>query len=280
MRTIIKMAALLAFVPFTLLSQERQIDYVNPFSGTKSMGHTFPGACVPFGAVQLSPDTEMIPHNINGEYQPDAYRYCSGYQYDDRTIVGFSHTHFNGTGHSDLGDILLMPATGALHLDMGTADAPENGYRSRFSHDNETASPGYYSVALDDYGIKAELTATRRAGVHKYTFPKGEGHVIIDLSYGIYNYDGKTLMANLRVEDENTLTGYRITRGWSRMNHTYFAVKFSKPIKNFGCRTHELHGFFGMGYVPRRTSAHEPHQKTLQRTVYRLHARSLPAERA
>jgi len=241
MKTILSLIALLALVPGKLLSQsqEMRVDYVNVFSGTRSMGHTFPGACVPFGAVQLSPDTEMIPHNINGEYQPDAYRYCSGYQYDDPTIVGFSHTHFNGTGHSDLGDILMMPATGAIQLDMGTAETPESGYRSRFSHDNESASPGYYSVILEDYGIKAELTATERAGVHKYTFPKGEGHVILDLAYGIYNYEGKVLMANLRVEDEYTLTGYRITRGWSRMNYTHFAVKFSKPIKNFGCRNSE-----------------------------------------
>lgn len=214
----------------------KPVDYVRPLVGTKSMGHTFPGPCAPFGAVQLSPDTEMVPHNINGVYQADAYRYCAGYQYDDPTIVGFSHTHLNGTGHSDLGDILIMPTTGELNLDMGTAEKPETGYRSRFSHDRESASPGYYSVMLDDYGVKAELTATERVGVHRYTFPQGTGHVILDLNYGIYNYDGKVLMANLRVEDEYTLTGYRITRGWSRMNYTYFVVKFSKPIKNYGCR--------------------------------------------
>ena len=92
--------------------------------GTKSMGHTFPGACAPFGLVQLSPDTEMIPHNIDGVYQPDAYKYCAGYQYDDKTIIGFSHTHFNGTGHSDLGDILIMPMTGEVKLDMGTEENP------------------------------------------------------------------------------------------------------------------------------------------------------------
>jgi len=235
----IPIIALLMLTSIQVTAQERRIDYVNPFSGTKSMGHTFPGACAPFGAVQLSPDTEMIPHNIDGKYQADAYRYCAGYQYDDKTIVGFSHTHFNGTGHSDLGDILIMPTTGHVQLDMGTAEAPESGYRSRFSHDREEASPGYYSVMLDDYNIKAELTATSRAGIHKYTFPKGEGHLILDLAYGIYNYEGKVLMANLRVEDDYTLTGYRITRGWSRMNYTYFAVKFSKAIKNFGCRNDE-----------------------------------------
>lgn len=220
---------------------QRNIDFVNPMVGTKSMGHTFPGACAPFGLVQLSPDTEMIPHNIDGVYQTDAYRYCAGYQYDDTTIVGFSHTHFNGTGHSDLGDILIMPTTGEVKLDIGTAQDPDSGYRSRFSHENEKAEAGYYSVVLEDYGILTELTASDRVGVHRYTFPEGTetGHIVLDLDYGIYYYDGKTLMANLRVEDPYTLTGYRITRGWSRMNYTHFAVKFSKPIVNFGCRNNE-----------------------------------------
>lgn len=221
--------------------QQRKIDYVNPMVGTKSMGHTFPGACAPFGLVQLSPDTEMIPHNIDGVYQADAYQYCAGYQYDDKTIVGFSHTHFNGTGHSDLGDILLMPTTGDLMLDKGSEDNPESGYRSRFSHEDEKAEAGYYSVLLDDYDLLVEVTASERVGVHRYTFPEGTttGHLILDLDYGIYHYDGKVLMANLRVEDPYTLTGYRITRGWSRMNYTHFAVKFSKPIINYGAINRE-----------------------------------------
>ncbi len=231
---------LLSMLVFSAKAQ-RNIDFVNPMVGTRSMGHTFPGACAPFGLVQLSPDTEMIPHNIDGVYQPDAYRYCAGYQYDDKTIVGFSHTHFNGTGHSDLGDILIMPMTGEVKLDMGTAQDPDSGYRSRFSHENEKAEVGYYSVVLEDYGILAELTTSDRVGVHRYTFPEGTetGHIVLDLDYGIYYYDGKTLMANLRVEDPYTLTGYRITRGWSRMNYTHFAVKFSKPIVNYGCRNNE-----------------------------------------
>lgn len=231
----------LFLVPIQMSAQQKIIDYVNPMVGTKNMGHTFPGACAPFGLVQLSPDTEEVPHNIDGQYQPDAYRYCAGYQYDDKTIVGFSHTHFNGTGHSDLGDILIMPSVGDLQLDMGTANHPEKGYRSRFSHDREKAEAGYYSVVLEDNDILAELTATERVGVHRYTFPKGSGigHIILDLEYGIYNYDGKVLMANLRVEDNHTLTGYRITRGWSRMNYTHFAIKFSKPITNYGCRNNE-----------------------------------------
>jgi predicted alpha-1,2-mannosidase len=230
------------FISFiSMQAQTRLIDYVNPMIGTKSMGHTFPGACAPFGIVQLSPDTETIPHNIDGKYQKDTYKYCAGYQYDDKTIIGFSHTHFNGTGHSDLGDILIMPAIGDIKLNVGNSENTSSGFRSNFNHNKEKAEPGYYSVVLDDYNILAELTATQRVGVHRYTFPKTskEGHIVIDLSYGIYNYDGKVLMANLRVEDEYTLTGYRITRGWSRMNYTYFAIKFSKPILNYGCQNDE-----------------------------------------
>ena len=217
------------------LTMFAQSEYVNPIIGTDGMGHTFPGACVPFGGVQLSPDTDTIPHNINGKYQTRAYEYCAGYQYQDPTIVGFSHTHFSGTGHSDLGDILIMPTNGPLHLNPGTEDAPDQGYRSRFTHDTEKASPGFYEVTLSDYHIKAQLTATKRVGVHRYTFPSDkEGRIILDLNHGIYNYDGKTLWASLRVENDTLLTGYRITNGWARTNYTYFAISLSQPIKNYG----------------------------------------------
>lgn len=212
-----------------------QTEFVNPMIGTEGMGHTFPGACVPFGIVQLSPDTDTIPHNINGVYQPRAYDYCAGYQHTDNTIVGFSHTHFSGTGHSDLGDILIMPTTGKLQLNPGTAEHPQNGYRSRINHATEKAVPGYYSVVLEDYGVKAELTATQHVGVHRYAYPKGENQrIIMDLNHGIYNYDGKTLWASIRVENDTLLTGMRITNGWARTNYTYFAVSLSKPIKNYG----------------------------------------------
>jgi len=210
-------------------------EYVNPFIGTDGMGHTFPGACSPFGGVQLSPDTDTIPHNINGKYQGKVYEYCAGYRYSDNTIVGFSHTHFSGTGHSDLGDILIMPATGDIRLNPGTDDEPDKGYRSRYSHETEKARPGYYEVVLDDYNIKARLTATKRTGVHEYIFPEGsDGHIIIDLNHGIYNYDGKTLWAELRVENDTLLTGYRITNGWARGNYTYFAISLSQPIIEYG----------------------------------------------
>ena len=217
-----------------------QVQYVNPIIGTDGMGHTFPGACVPFGIVQLSPDTDTIPHNVNGAYQKRVYEYCAGYCYNDPTIVGFSHTHLSGTGHSDLGDILIMPTTGELKLNPGTSDKPESGYRSRFSHDTEKSVPGYYEVMLDDYKVKAQLTATPRVGVHQYTFPKGQdARIILDLNHGIYNYDGKTLWAQVRVENDTLLTGYRITNGWARTNYTYFAISLSKPIKNYGYKDME-----------------------------------------
>ena len=229
------LAAIFAATSLFAQQTKRPVDYVNPMIGTDGMGHTFPGACAPFGIVQLSPDTDTIPHNINGTYQKKVYEYCAGYQYHDTTIVGFSHTHFNGTGHSDLGDILIMPTTGELKLNPGTEENPESGYRSRFSHESEKSMPGYYEVMLDDYNIRAQLTATQRVGVHKYTFPKeGDGRIILDLNHGIYNYDGKTLWASIRVESPTLITGYRITNGWARTNYTYFAISFSQPVKNYG----------------------------------------------
>ena len=236
-----------AMAMFSLSAAGQQaVDYVNPIIGTNGMGHTFPGACTPFGWVQLSPDTDTIPHNVDGVYQKKAYEYCAGYQYRDKTIVGFSHTHLSGTGHSDLGDILLMPTVGDLQLNPGTAEHPENGYRSRFNHSTEKATPGYYEVMLDDYGIKAQLTATPRTGVHKYTFPKDkDGHLILDLTHGIYNYDGKVLWTSLRVENDTLLTGYRITNGWARTNYTYFAISLSQPIKNYGYKDKEKINYNG-----------------------------------
>ncbi len=215
--------------------------YVDPMIGTDGMGHTFPGACVPFGLVQLSPDTENVPHNIDGKYQPETYQYCAGYRWSDETILGFSHTHLSGTGHSDLGDILIMPGTGEVRLEPGTASEPESGYRSRYSHSTEKAFPGYYEVTLEDSGVRAQLTATQRTGVHKYTFPKGEdGHIVLDLTHGIYNYDGKVLWSVMRVENETLVTGYRITNGWARTNYTYFAISFSQPVKDYGYKDRKV----------------------------------------
>ncbi len=222
--------------------------YVDPMIGTAKMGHTYPGATVPFGSVQLSPDTDTIPYAVNGRYNPEVYKYCAGYQYEDSTIVGFSHTHFSGTGHSDLGDFLIMPTTGDLKLNPGTEQDPDSGYRSKFSHADESASPGYYSVVLKDYGIKAEMTATTRVGMHQYTFQETDNpHVVFDLMHGIYNYDEKNVWTFVRVENDTLVTGYRQTHGWARTRTVYFAMSFSKPITNYGSANYDkktYHGFW------------------------------------
>ena len=238
-----------------VVSPKTNATYVNVFIGTNGMGHTFPGACYPYGSVQLSPDTDTIPHNINGRYQPRAYDYCAGYQYRDNTIVGFSHTHLSGTGHSDLGDILIMPYTGQTQFHPGTSQNPDGGYRQRFSHSTELARPGYYTVTLEDSKIECELTATPHCGVHRYTYPKGAPQkFILDLNHAIYNYDGKVLWAQCNVlnnpgqQPSQLITGYRITNGWSRTNYTYFAIYVNKPIKHYGCRDlapSSYNGFWG-----------------------------------
>lgn len=204
---------------------ERAYADVDPFIGTGGEGHTYPGATVPFGMVQLSPDTRIQPRK-------DAYGWAAGYRHDDRTIVGFSHTHFSGTGHSDLGDVLLMPISSEVKLERGNPDQPGSGYTSRFRHDDETAQPGYYAVTLDDYGVRAELTATARVGVHRYSFPRGKpAHVLIDLRTSLYDYPGKVLWSRLRLRPDGTVTGFRETRGWAPGRQLYFALRFSRPIQ-------------------------------------------------
>lgn len=225
---------------FTLLifgqqTSKNLIPFVKPIIGTQRMGHVYPGATAPFGMVQLSPDTDTIPYAVNGKYNPDVYKYCAGYQYDDKTIVGFSHTHFSGTGHSDLGDFLIMPTTGNLQLNPGTATEPSKGFRSTFSHENEVTEAGYYKVKLDDHNITAELTASTRVGMHQYTFPKtDQAHIILDLMAGIYNYDEKNVWTYIRVVNDTLVTGYKQTNGWARTRTVYFAMSFSKPFKNYG----------------------------------------------
>lgn len=224
--------------PLSVCAQQKNVvQYVNPLIGTQRMGHTFPGATVPFGMVQLSPDTDTLPYEMNGKYNADVYKYCAGYQYDDKTIVGFSHTHFSGTGHSDLGDFLIMPTVGALQLNPGVATDTKTGFRSAFSHANEKAEAGYYKVQLDDDNITAELTASTRTGFHQYTFPKSsDAHIIFDLMHGIYNYDDKNVWTFIRVENDTLVTGYRQTNGWARTRTVYFAMTFSKPFKEYGCK--------------------------------------------
>lgn len=267
---------LLALTLSLSASDKGVIEYVNPIIGTNGMGHTFPGACVPFGIVQLSPETDTIPHNVDGRYQGKVYEYCAGYQHRDKTIVGFSHTHLSGTGHSDLGDILIMPTTGPIHTNPGTADNPESGYRSRFSHDTEKCTPGYYEVKLQDYGILAQLTTTQRVGVHRYTFPSEQAQFILDLGHGIYNYEGKTLWSYLRVENDTLLTGYRITNGWARQNYTYFAISLSEPIQQYGYKDNQRMKYSGFW---RKNDIHHNFPDMAGREIAAYFQTKLPASR-
>ncbi|MGN8054902.1 GH92 family glycosyl hydrolase [Pedobacter sp. 22163] len=231
-------------------AQQNLVQYVKPIIGTSKMGHTYPGATVPFGSVQLSPETDTLSYEVNGKYNGDVYKYCAGYKYEDKTITGFSHTHFSGTGHSDLGDFLIMPTQGKLQLNPGTASDPKSGYRSAFSHTNEVAEAGYYKVKLDDDNITAELTSTTRVGMHQYTFPKSDqSHIILDLMAGIYNYEEKTVWTYVRVVNDTLITGYRQTNGWARTRTVYFAMSFSKAFKSYGRKSYDAkqayRGFWG-----------------------------------
>ncbi|WP_429000342.1 GH92 family glycosyl hydrolase [Stenotrophomonas rhizophila] len=209
---------------------ERAFGSVDPFIGTAGEGHTYPGATVPFGMVQLSPDTRIQPRE-------KAYDWAAGYRHDDRSIVGFSHTHFSGSGHSDLGDVLLMPVAPGTSLERGDPDKPGSGYTSHFGHDDERAEPGYYAVTLDDPKVRAELTASTRVGVHRYTFPANQpARVLLDLRTSLYDYPGKISWSRLRVRDDGTVTGFRETRGWAPGRQLYFAMRFSRPLT-----AHELH---------------------------------------
>lgn len=229
------------------IPSENLIGFVNPFTGTRNMGHTFPGASAPFGMVQLSPETNLQNmYNSNGTYNSEVYRYCSGYQYDDSTIFGFGHTHFSGTGHSDLGDFLIMPTTGTMVTEPGNSSTPGSGYNSKFSHEREYAEPGYYRVELDDYNILAEVTATERVGFHQYTFPESDSaNIILDMVSNIYNYEGKNVWTFIRVENDSLVTGYRQTTGWARTRTVYFAMQFSKPFATYGQKKYDQSQYNG-----------------------------------
>ncbi len=212
---------LLLIVGINISAQTNETRYVDPFIGTGGHGHTYPGATLPHGMVQLSPD--------NGT---EGWDWCSGYHYSDSTIMGFSHTHLSGTGIGDYGDILFMPTTGAVKTVPGPKTDPDSGYSSRFSHKDEHASPGYYSVILKDYKIKAELTATDHAGFQRYTFPATEeANVIIDLNHGIQD---KTTGSEIKIINKKTIEGYRRSTGWAKDEIVYFYAEFSKPFESYG----------------------------------------------
>jgi len=203
------LVVLLGIIAHNLFSQNYS-QYVNPFIGTGGHGHTFPGAIVPFGMVQLSPDTR-----IDGSWDG-----CSGYHYSDSVIYGFSHTHLNGTGVSDYGDIMLMPTMGNPSLDS-------KDYSSKFSHKNEKATAGFYSVKLDKSNIDVKLTTTKRVGYHEYTFNNaGNAHIILDL-----NHRDKLLEGEVKVIDDRTIEVFRRSEAWATNQYIYARIEFSKQLK-------------------------------------------------
>ncbi|MBT0667946.1 glycoside hydrolase family 92 protein [Novosphingobium profundi] len=187
------------------------------FIGTGGDGHTFPGASMPFGMVQLSPDTDVARWDT-----------CSGYHHGDASIMGFSHTHLSGTGIGDMLDVLVQPCRGSLRLVPGGLDSPEEGYRLRYT--DEVAEPGYYAVALEN-GVRSELTVTRRTGLQRHTFPKGAGHFVIDLSHLVKDSSDHAPLiddAELTLADDGTLTGTRRVFRWAKGRRIYFAMQFSR----------------------------------------------------
>ena len=194
-------------------SNENLTSYVNPFIGTGGHGHTYPGATMPFGMMQLSPDTRL-----------DGWDGCSGYHYSDEYIYGFSHTHLSGTGVSDYGDVLLMP-TNAVNFNNGSDNSP--GYRAHFSHINETASPGFYKVLLDDTNINVELTVSERSGIHRYTFPKGSKQIVIlDLEHR-----DEILSAEITAKSNKEISGHRHSKAWAEKQMLFYNIQFSRPFK-------------------------------------------------
>jgi predicted alpha-1,2-mannosidase len=217
-QTLVTILNILLYVAVHGQKGPHKTDYVDPFIGTAGTGHTFPGATTPWGMVQLSPETGYV-----------GWKYCSGYRYEDSTILGFSHTHLSGTGALDLGDILLMPIAGQ------PVAKPE--YRSAFSHNEEHASPGYYAVKLKSGNIQAELTASAHVGMHRYTFPKNQAaNVLFDLRHGLVGespgrLESHVIESNFKAEDSKTLSGHTVTTGWAGTKQVYFVLQFDQPFK-------------------------------------------------
>ncbi|HRL70522.1 MAG TPA: GH92 family glycosyl hydrolase [Flavobacterium sp.] len=200
---------------------ENVSSYVDPFIGTGGHGHTYPGATVPFGMLQVSP--------VNGISEWD---WCSGYHYSDDVAIGFSHLSLSGTGIGDLADILFMPVNKAVDLSTNPISRDSIPYKSSYSHKNEKATPGYYQVFLENHNVNVELTTSKRTAYHKYTFKEGDTQsVVINLGFAI-NWD-KSIETFLKVEDEHTISGYRYSTGWAKNQKVFFVAKFSKPIVNY-----------------------------------------------
>ena len=196
------------------------VDYVNPFVGTEGDGNTFPGPSAPFGMVQIGPDTD-----------DSLWATASGYEYSDKSIIGFSMTHLSGTGIPDLGDFLFMPSLGRPLLAEGTKQDPDSGHRQRYSHNDEQASPGYYQVRLQDSGINVELTCTERAGLMRFTFPASDSaYVLTDLKHVLR---WNVIWSHIRILNDSTITGFHLVHGWAKERYLYFAARYSKPFEHF-----------------------------------------------
>jgi predicted alpha-1,2-mannosidase len=226
MKTIILRIFILAFSLGALFlnsvnaQSHEPVDHVNPFIGTDYFGHTYPGASLPYAMVHLSPDCGT-----------QGWTFCAGYVYSENSIIGFSHTHWSGVGMVNGGEVLLMPQVGnKLKTWPGSPENPGEGYRSRFDHADETASPGYYSVLLKDWNVKAELTSTKRAGFHRYTFPKSENsRIILDLGHQIGS-NASTELSELNILNNNRIEGVKC----AGLGKVYFVAEFSKPFAYYG----------------------------------------------
>ena len=198
----------------------RFVDYVRPFVGTQGEGNTYPGPSAPFGMIQLSPDTD-----------DELWETASGYDYSDPSIMDFSLTHLSGTGIPDLGDFLFMPQIGNPKLIPGTKADPDAGYRSRYSHDEEESSAGYYKVKLQKSGVTVELTAGERAGMMRMTFPgNAEASILTDLHHVLTGKKWNVIWSHVRVEDNSTVTGFHLVNGWAKERSLYFAARYSRPF--------------------------------------------------
>lgn len=252
-RKTIAVLAMSCFSISPVLCAPLPVDDALPLAGTGGHGHTYPGATVPFGMVQLSPDTRT-----------EGWDACSGYHYSDHAILGFSHLHLSGTGCADLADLLVLPFIGELPAADNYVPLRPERLKSEFSHEREVAIPGYYRVQLDTPGVLAELTATAHAGMHRYTFPaSGQSHLLVDLAHGIGN---RPIEASLNVEDRTTLSGYRRSRGWANDRTIYFVIKCSREFDGCGLESDgrplpagqtNIHGVYLRTHLDFKTAANE-----------------------
>ncbi len=217
---VLRKFAVILFLPMIFFAaRDKKTSFVDPFIGTGAHGHTYPGPSLPFGMVQLGPDTGL-----------SGWDHCSGFHYSDDSIIGFTHTHLSGTGCLDYGDILFIPSSGKIVVSPGTKENPDKGYRSRYSHKSEKARPGFYSVLLKDHNIRVELTVTKRAGFHRYIYSDSDNpHIIVDLKHR-----DKVLDSYIKIVNNREIAGYRISGSWAKKQYVYFVARFSKPFSSNG----------------------------------------------